>query len=161
MSHQVQLSPAASHCPTAVLDPARHAAEPPACRSRCPYSPSQTCAGYCPPLEIRSARPSFTSPPKMPGRARDRHARTGPRGPATVPPLSADRPDPWEERSGARTPRATGAPHYMPDHPGSDLPATLMTAIDLRSTPQLPAIDLLYTCAASRGRPAPKATHQH
>jgi hypothetical protein len=36
MSHQVQLSPAASHRPTAVLDPAGHAAKPPACRGRCP-----------------------------------------------------------------------------------------------------------------------------
>ena len=40
MFHQVQLSPAASHRPTAVLDPARHATEPSACRSRCPYSPA-------------------------------------------------------------------------------------------------------------------------
>ena len=39
MSHQVQLSPAASHRPTAVLDPAGHAAKPPACRSRCPPLP--------------------------------------------------------------------------------------------------------------------------
>jgi hypothetical protein len=31
MSHQVQLSPAASHRPTAALDPAGHAAEPSAC----------------------------------------------------------------------------------------------------------------------------------
>jgi hypothetical protein len=60
MSHEVQLSPAASHCPTAVLDPAGHAAEPPACRSRCPYFPGRAYAGYCPTLEIRSARPSFT-----------------------------------------------------------------------------------------------------
>jgi hypothetical protein len=42
MSHQVQLSPAESHRPTAVLDPAWHAAEPSACRSRCPYSPGRT-----------------------------------------------------------------------------------------------------------------------
>jgi hypothetical protein len=84
MSHQVQLSPAASHCPTAVLDPAGHATDPPACRSRCPYSPGRTCAGYCPTLEIRSARPSLTPPPKIPGRARDRHGRTRPCRSATV-----------------------------------------------------------------------------
>jgi Glyoxalase-like domain len=42
MSHQVPLSPAASHRPTAVLDRAGHATEPPACRSRCPYSPGRT-----------------------------------------------------------------------------------------------------------------------
>jgi hypothetical protein len=42
MSHQVQLSPAESHRPTAVLDPAWHAAAPSACRSRCPYSPGRT-----------------------------------------------------------------------------------------------------------------------
>ena len=71
-----------------------------------------------------------------------RHGRTGPRGPATVPPLAAGRPDSSEEGSGARTPRAPGAPHYMPSHPGSDLPARLMTAPDLRGTPQVPAIDL-------------------
>ena len=47
MSHQVQLSPAASHCPTAVLDPARHAPKPPACRSRWPYSPrAMTTTGW-------------------------------------------------------------------------------------------------------------------
>ena len=67
MSHHVQLSPAASHRPTAVMDPARHATEPPACRSRCPYSRGQTCAGYCPTLEIRSARPSFTPRQRFPG----------------------------------------------------------------------------------------------
>ena len=67
MSHQVQLSPAASHCPTAVLDPAGHAAEPPACRSRWPYSPGRTCAGYRPTLETWSARPSFTPRQRFPG----------------------------------------------------------------------------------------------
>src|SRR5216683_2621316 len=49
MSHQVQLSPAASHRPTAVLDPARHATEPPACRSRCPYSPAGNAPDTVPP----------------------------------------------------------------------------------------------------------------
>src|ERR1039457_2485544 len=140
MSHQVQLSPAASHCPTAVLDPAGHAAEPPACRSRCPYSP----AGHAPdtvPPGIRSARPSFTPPPKIPGRARDRHGRTGPRGPA--------RPDSREEGSGARTLRPTDAPHYLPGQPSSDLPARLMTAIDLRVLRR-------YLPSTSR-RPAPPA----
>jgi len=108
MSHQVQLSPAASHCLTAVMDPTGHAAEPPACRSRWPYSPGRTCARDCPTLKIRSARPSFTPPPKIPGRARDQYdGRTGPLGPATVRPLSAARPDSREEGSGARTPRAT------------------------------------------------------
>jgi len=67
MSHQVQLSPAASHCPTAVLDPAGHAAEPPACRRRWPYSPGRTCAGYRPTLETWSARPSFTPRQRFPG----------------------------------------------------------------------------------------------
>jgi hypothetical protein len=42
MSHQVPLTPAASHRPTAVLDRAGHATEPPARRSRCPYSPGRT-----------------------------------------------------------------------------------------------------------------------
>src|ERR1019366_810641 len=34
-------------------------------------------------------------------------------------PLSAGRPDSREEGSGARTPRATGAPHYVPGHPAA------------------------------------------
>jgi hypothetical protein len=132
MSHQVPLSPAASHCPTAVLDPAGHATDPPACRSRCPYSPGRTCAGYCPTLEIRSARPSLTPPPKIPGRARDRHGRTRPCRSATV----RWQADSREEGSGARTPRATGAPHYVLGHPGSDLLARLVAAVDLRATPR-------------------------
>jgi hypothetical protein len=104
MSHQVQLSPAASHRPTAVLDPAGHATEPPACRSRCPYFPGQTCAGYCPTLEIRSERPSFTPRQRFPG-----DPGTGAAGPVrAVLPLSAGRPDSREEGS-ARTPRATCA----------------------------------------------------
>jgi hypothetical protein len=124
MSHQVQLSPAASHCPIAVLDPAGHAARPPTCRSRCPpLPPAAHAPDSVPPWKIRSARPSFTPRPKI-GRARDQYGRTGPRGPATVPPLSAGRPDSREEGSGARTPRATGAPHYMTSHPASDLPAS-------------------------------------
>src|ERR1017187_6769177 len=134
MSHQVQLSPAASHCPTALLDPAGHAAEATGLPQPMPANPpGRTCAGYCHILEIRSARPSFTPPPKIPGRARDQYGRTGPRGPATIPPRSAGRPDSREEGSGARTPRVTGAPHYMTSHPASDLPASkaLVTAIDL------------------------------
>jgi hypothetical protein len=85
MSHQVQLSPAASHRPTAVLDPAGHAAKPPARRRQCPYSLRPDMRRIVSHLEIRSARPSFTPPPKIPGPARDRHGRTGPRGSATVP----------------------------------------------------------------------------
>ena len=142
MSHQGQLSPAASHRPTAVLDPAGHAAEPPACRSRCPYSPGRTghVPDTFPPLEIRSAQASFTPPPKIPGQAREPAARTNPPGPATIP-----RSVRWqthfprrgkrlsnEEGSDPRTPRAPGVPHYIPGHPGSDLPARLMTVIDPR-----------------------------
>jgi hypothetical protein len=118
MSHQVQLSPAASHRPTAVLDPAGHAAEPPACRSRCPYFPGRACAGYCPTLEIRSARPSFTPPPRFPA-----DPGTGTAGPVrAVPPRSAGRPDSREEGSGARTPRATGAPLHA--GPSAQRPAS-------------------------------------
>ena len=61
MSHQGQLSPAASHRPTAVLDPARHATEPSACRSRCPYSPAGHAPDTVPPwksdLHARPAPP--------------------------------------------------------------------------------------------------------
>ena len=70
------------------------------------------------------------TPPKIPGRARNRYDRTGPPGPATVPPLSAVRPNSREEGSGARTPRATGAPQYMTSHPASDLPASKAHARD-------------------------------
>jgi hypothetical protein len=162
MSHQVQLSPAASHCPTALLDPAGHAAEATGLPQPIAVLSGRTCAGYCHTLEIRSGRPSFTPPPKIPGRARDRYgSRTGPRGPATIPPRSAGRPDSCDEGSGARTPRVTGGPHYMPGHPGSDLPARLMTALDLPGTPELPAIDLPQTRAATGRRPAPTTTPAH
>jgi hypothetical protein len=40
-----------------------------------------------------------------------------------------------EEGSNTRTPRAPGAPPYIPGHPGSDLPARLMTVIDPRDNP--------------------------
>jgi hypothetical protein len=43
-----------------------------------------------------------------------------------------------EEGNDPRTPQAPGAPHYIPGHPGSDLPARLMTVIDPRDTPELP-----------------------
>jgi hypothetical protein len=130
MSHQVQLSPAASHCPTAVLDPAGHAAEPPACRSRArtPRPEMRRILSH-PGNPIRTA--ISHTPAKIPRRARDQYGRTV----RAVLPRSAGRPDSREEGSGARTPRATGAPHYMPGRPGSDLPARLMTAIDLRATP--------------------------
>ena len=81
--------------------------------------------------------------------AKDSRASPGPvrqdRSRAVLPrsrhrPLAG--PIPAKRESGARTPLATGAPHYVPGHPGSDLPARLMTAIDLRGTPELPAIDL-------------------
>jgi hypothetical protein len=62
---------------------------------------------------------------------------TGTAGPGRAgPPRSAGRPDSREEGSGARTPRATGAPHYVLGHPGSDLLARLVAAVDLRATPR-------------------------
>ena len=63
-----------------------------------------------------------------------------------------------EEGSDPRTPRAPGAPHYIPGHPGRDLPARLMTVIDPRDTPELPVIDPPETRAATRCRPAPTTT---
>jgi hypothetical protein len=85
MSHQVQLSPAAAHRPTAALDPARHAAEPPACRSRCPYSRpdmrrilSHLGNPICTRIFHTSAKDSQTSP--RTGR-QDQSARS-----ATIPP---------------------------------------------------------------------------
>ena len=62
--------------------------------------------------------------------------------------LSAGRPDfPRREKQREDTARAPVAPHYIPGHPGSDLPAWLMTVIDPGDTPELPAIDLPKTRA--------------
>jgi hypothetical protein len=154
MSHQVQLSPAASHCPTAVLDPARHAAEPPACRSRCPYSRpdmrrilSHLGNPSCTRIFHTSAKDSQTSP--RTGR-QDQSARS-----ATIPPSVGCQARFPAKREATRGHRRAPAPHYIPGHPGSDLLARLMTVIDPRDTPELPAIDLPGTRAATRCRPAP------
>jgi hypothetical protein len=101
MCHQVQLSPAASHRPTAVLDPAWHAAEPPACRTRCPYSPGRT--GHVPDTST-SADPIctgifHTSAKDSLDKPEDR--QTGPIR-AVLPRsrhLSAGRPDSGEEEA--------------------------------------------------------------
>ena len=155
MSHQVQLSAAASHCPTAVLDPG------PARRSEPPGLPQPMAVLLWPNMRRILSHPgnpictAFAHTPKIPGQSRDRHG-TCPCGPATVR---------WQARSprrgsGARTPRATGPPN-MPGHPRSGLPAKLMTAPDLRGTPQVPAIDLPQTRAASGRRPAPTTPPAH
>ena len=83
MSHQVQLSPAASHRPTAVLDPAGHAAKPPACRGRCPPLPRPDMRRIVSHLEIRSSRPSFTPRQRFPGEPGTGTA--GPPWPGSVP----------------------------------------------------------------------------
>jgi hypothetical protein len=72
--------------------------------------------------------------PAVPGR----HDRTGLRGPAMVR---------WQDRFPRRERREAAAgnlcaPAYVPGHLGSDLPASLVTALDLRGTPQAPAVDL-------------------
>jgi hypothetical protein len=77
------------------------------------------------------------TPPKIPSRARDRHGRTGPRGPATVR---------WQTRFPRRGKRRQDTAGnwraiYMPGHP-RDLPARLMTALDLRGTRHRPLADL-------------------
>src|SRR5450631_2701243 len=56
--------------------------------------------------------------------------------------LSAGRPDFREEGSAKDTAGNLCAPPTCRSIQGSDLPARLMTAIDLRATPQIPAIDL-------------------
>jgi hypothetical protein len=113
MSHQVQLSPVASH-----------AAKPSARRSRCPpLSRPHMRRIVVPPW--KSALHDHRSQPAKDSRASPgQYGRTGPHGPTTVPPLSAHRPDFPEEGSGAKTPRATGAPYYMTSHPASDLLAS-------------------------------------
>lgn len=85
MSRQVQLSPAASHSPAAVLDPARHAAEPPACRGACPPLPRPDMRRIVSHLEFRSSRPSLTP-------AKDSRANPGP--------VRQDRRGPDPSRSG-------------------------------------------------------------
>src|SRR5258708_31764799 len=132
MSHQVQLSPAASHCRTAVLDPAGTplSHRPAAADGRTPRPDMRRILSHlgnpiC--TAIVYTRQRF---PGDPG--------TGKAGPVrAVLPRSAGRPESREDGSGARTPRATGPPHYLPSHPGSALPASLMTAVDLPSTPHL------------------------
>jgi hypothetical protein len=134
--------------------------QPAAAGVRTPPAGQDTC--WIPPtLEVRSVRASCPPPPKIPGQARRPAGTTNLRGPATIPPLSAGRPDPREEGRGAWTPWAPGPPHYIPGHPGSDLPARLMTAINLRGTPGLPVIDLPGTRAAIRRRPATTTRPTH
>ena len=85
MSHQVQLSPTASHHPPpSWTRPGTPLSSRPAAADVRTPRPDRTCAGYFPPLEIRSARASFTPPPKMPGQARGPAGRTNPRGPADL-----------------------------------------------------------------------------
>ena len=71
MSHQVQLSPAASHRPTAVLDPAGHAAEPPAAAAdvRTPPAGQNTCR-ILPTLGDPTCTRIFHTSAKDPGQAR-------------------------------------------------------------------------------------------
>jgi hypothetical protein len=154
MFRQVQLSSAASHCPTAALDRrvrcrATGLPQPMAVLSR---SDMRRLLSH---LGIRSARPSLPRPPKIrasPGLVRqDRSAHR-------IPPLAAGRPDSREEGSGARTSRAPDATYYAASHPGGDLAARLMTAIELRGTPEVRAIDLPLACAATGRRPAPTTT---
>jgi hypothetical protein len=124
MSHKVQLSLTASHCPllswTRPGTPLSH--RPAAADARHSPRPYMRRILSHPGNPIRTA--IFHTPAKIPTRARDQYGRTGPRGPATVPPLSAEGPDSREEGSGARTSRATGAPHHMTSHPASALPAS-------------------------------------
>ena len=65
------------------------------------------------------------------------------------------------KREAAPGHRGQLARHYMPGHPRSDLPASLMAAIDLRDTPQVPAIDLPQTRAASGRGPVPTTPPAH
>jgi hypothetical protein len=95
MSHQVQLSPAASHRPTAVLNPAWHAAESPACLSRCPYSPDRT--GHVPDTSHPCRSELHGHLAHLRQRAPDKHEDRQPRPTRAVlprsPHLSAGRPD--------------------------------------------------------------------
>jgi hypothetical protein len=70
--------------------------------------------------------------------AEARHRRG--QNPGMAPGLSAG--------TDTRTPQADGAPRYLPSQHDSDLPAELVTLIDLLCTPEVPGIHLPWTCAA-------------
>ena len=104
-----------------------------------PRPPSATCGprpGPWPSLPPRSPRPW----PVGPTTCATRRFPSGWRG--RCPPAPGGRASGAQRRSA--TPRLRQVPRaaHAPSHPGSDLPASLMTAIDLRATPQIPAIDL-------------------
>jgi len=124
MSHQVQLGPAASHCPTAVLNPAGHATKPPACRSRCPATPRP----YMRRIVFRLGNPIrtaiFHTRQRFPG-----ESGTGTAEPvrAVLPrsrhcPLAG--PTPAKKKRREDTAGNLCTLHYVPSHPGSDLPAS-------------------------------------
>jgi hypothetical protein len=58
------------------------------------------------------------------------------------------RPRHYPPAPGTRTPQADGAPRYLPSQHDSNLPAELVTLIDLPCTPEVPDIHLPWTCAA-------------
>ena len=107
MSHQAQLSPAASHA-HAVLDPAGTPLSGPA--EPISYSPGgQDECRIAPTLQIRSARASCP-PPQDSGQAQV--PEVGPMRRWSRSRLSlAGRPNSRREESDPRTPRALGAPH--------------------------------------------------
>ena len=156
MSHQVQLSPAASHRPNCRPGPGRHAAEPPPAAADVRTPPARQDMCRTPPtLGDPICTGIFHTSAKDPGQARGPAGRTNPHGPATIPPSVR-----WQARFPAKKEAtrghhgAPGAPYYIPGHLGSDLPARLMTVINPRDTPELPALDLPDTRAAIRCRPA-------
>jgi hypothetical protein len=125
--------------PRSRLNPAKPATQPrTGLTKNMGTPPRRTCTGYCPTLEVRSARFAGNLWRGCERWPPDWYGRTGPRGPATVRWQARSR----EEGSWCEDTAGNWRAHYVPSHPGSDLPARLMTAIDLRATPQVPAIDL-------------------
>jgi hypothetical protein len=56
-----------------------------------------------------------------------------------------------------RTPQADGAPRHLPSQQDSNLPAELVTLIDLPCTPEVPGIHPPWTSAAPRASPSDHA----
>jgi len=134
MSHEVQLSPAASNHPTATL----------------PSRPSWARAPRCRPGAAELLRPGQAP------------SAVTPRIPAWVVTISVPRHRcPAAAETGTVEPTLTVKPPSRhppaePARPGRDLPAKLATAIDLRCTSDVPGTYLPWTCTTTGRTPRPR-----
>ena len=79
------------------------------------------------------------------------------RGPPRRGQKPPTRPRHYPQAPDTRTPQADGAPRYLPSQHDSDLPAELVTLIDLPCTPEVPDIHLPWTYAAPGASPSDHA----